>query len=364
MPNSKIIPVYEPFQARNQKKYVNECLDSNILSWHSPFVEKFEKKLANYLNVKHCLTVCNGSVSLMLILKALNIGHGDEVITQNLTYAATVSSIINVGATPVIIDSDSQYQMDISLVEASITSKTKAVMVAGLYGDCCDILKLKQICDENNVYLIEDAAELFGSTYLNKKLGSFGEAGSFSFFSNKTLMAVEAGAVVTNNDFLAKEMYLLRGQSHVGNFLHKREGYNFRFNGVLAAIGLAQLEEIDFIISKKQKIAEFYRDNLNNVVDIIQPSIKSAEWMPLFCLPHFLSYKDFNKKMLEFGIETRPCFTPISLMPGFQVIRGSKLDISEMIYKFGFNLPSSPNLTETELNYVVDKVNLIIDSIL
>ena len=161
------ISIYMPKITANQKKYVNDCLDTNWISSRGQYIDLFEKSLQNYLGVRNVVTCSNGSVSLMLILKSLGIGSGDEVITQSLTYAATVSSILNVGAVPVLIDSELNYQMNIQLIEKAITRKTKAVIAAQLYGDSCDIYRLSKICDKNGIFLIEDSAECFGCVYKN-----------------------------------------------------------------------------------------------------------------------------------------------------------------------------------------------------
>lgn len=367
------INVYEPFQAKNTKKYVLDCINSNLYTHTSPYISRFESQIADFIGVKHCIATCNGSVSLMLILKALGIGHGDEVITQNLTYAATVSSIINVGAMPVLIDSQEDYQMDISLVEAAITPKTKAVMVAGLYGYCPDLIKLKSICEKNNIYLIEDAAEVFGCNYETKMVGSIGIASSFSFYGNKIITSGgEGGCVCTDDDSLAAKLRLLRGQSHIGNFIHEGEGYNFRISAMPAAVGCAQLEHLDEIIVKKKNIADYYIDKFldkgivysANWMTTLLAEYHSSEWMPLFLVDFDFDYNDFRSHMLKNNVEVRPCFTPISLMPGFNYKLGSALEVSLDIYKQAFNLPCSPNLTIKQLDYIINATNNYFESIL
>lgn len=350
---AKFIPIYKPYKAKNQKKYLLDCIDSELFTYKSPYVERFEREVAKLVGARECVSVFNGSVSLMLILKALGIGPGDQVITQNLTYAATVSSILNVGARPVIIDSTSDFQMDISLVEKAITKKTKAVMIAGLYGDCADLTKLSSLCKKKGIYLIEDAAEVFGSKVGTKGVGTFGIASSFSFFANKICTTGEGGAVVTDDPTLARELRLLRGQSHLGGFKHAREGYNFRMVSFQAALGCAQLECFDEIVRKKRRIAAYYRTHLPKEVGHYKPIITSSEWMPLYILPSNISYEKFSDSMLREGVETRPCFMPISLMPGFKAKHGSSLKISEKIYSRGFNLPCYPDLTAKDLDFVI-----------
>lgn len=365
--NKPFIPIYEPLVAKNQKKYVSECLDTNWISSRGRFVDLFEEKVQEILDVKEVISVFNGSVSLMLILKSLGIGHGDEVITQSLTYAATVSSIENVGATPVLIDSTDNFQMDISLVEKAITKKTKAVMVAQLYGDSPVMEDLVKICKRNAIYLVEDSAECFGcyqsSPSSSGAIGSFGIASSFSFFGNKVITTGEGGCVATNDPDLARKMRMLKSQNHIGGFRHAGPGYNFRMTNIQAAIGVAQLEHLDEIITKKKKIAEYYRKNLHPSIKRIIPITDSSEWMPLFSLPDSKNYLKFHTRMGEENIDIRPCFPPVHGMKGFKIKKGSKLENCVRLYPKAFNLPSGPGLTEEDLKRVVDTVNKIVDEV-
>jgi perosamine synthetase len=367
MKNKEFIPIYSPFIAKNQKKYVLDCLDTNWISSRGNYIDLFEKAISDVVGVKEVIAVFNGSVSLMLILSGLGIGYGDEVITQSLTYAATVSSIQNVGATPVLIDSTDSFQMDISLVERTITKKTKAVMVAQLYGDSPNMERLVKICRKNSIHLIEDSAECFGcyskSSAGNKALGSFGIANSFSFFGNKVITTGEGGCVCTNDINLARRLRMLRSQSHIGGFRHAGPGFNFRMTNIQAAIGVAQLEHLKDVILKKKKIANYYRKNLHPSIRRIVPSVDSSEWLPLFSLPDSKNYLKFHTRLHEEGIDLRPAFPPIHGMKGFKVRIGSKMDTCTRIYSKAFNLPSGPGLTAEQLKRIVNTVNIIIEEV-
>jgi perosamine synthetase len=351
-----MIPVYQPFVGRNQKKYVNVCLDSNWISSRGDYIEKFEGAVAEFIGTKHAISTFNGSVSLSLILAALGIGRGAEVIVPSLTYAATVSAICWSGAMPVLADSDANFQLQLLDLEKYITPKTKAIMVPQLYGDSPDMAKLIKICNKNNLFLIEDSAECFGGILDGRKIGSFGTASSFSFFANKTITTGEGGIICTNDDVIAKRVRLLKNQSHIGSFMHNGPGFNFRMTNIQAAIGLAQIEHIEEIIIIKKIIAEYYRKNLPKNIFRIEPVIDSAEWMPLFVLPQGIEFDKFNSLMTTEGIDTRPSFCPIHLMQGFKYRMPNKLPVSEKIYKRGFNLPSFPDLTVDELNCVIRSV--------
>lgn len=358
MKNKSFIQVYQPYKAKNQKKYVLKCLEDNMLTFRGEFVHALEQKLQDILKVKHVITTFNGTVSLYLILYCLDIKPGDEVITSSLTYAATVSQPNLLGATVVLVDSDNQLQMNIELVEKSITSKTKAIIIPELYSDAPNLKDLVAICKRRKIYLVEDSAEAFYCRQGSKYIGSFGIASSFSFFANKVITGGEAGIVCTDDDNLAEKMRLFKNQSHIGSFQHLGPGTNFRMTNLQAAIALAQLEELPKILNKKQEIATFYRENLPREVKRILPRLTySSEWMPVFELPNTITYENFSSLLLSKGIETRPVFTPVHLMQGWHNIkRYTSLQNSEKIYKNKFNLPSYPTLTKNQLKYIVECV--------
>lgn len=360
----KFIPAYEPFRAKNQKKYVIDCIDSNMLTFRGKYVTLFEQKLAEYLGVKHAVSTFNGSVSLYLMLYCLNIKHGDEIITSSLTYAATVSQINLVGATAVFVDSDDRLQMDLTQIEKSITKRTKAVLVPELYADAPQMKELVSICDKHSLILLEDSAESFACSMTKKCLGTFGVASSFSFFSNKVITCSEGGAVCTNDDDLAERMNLFKNQSHIGGFIHNGPGTNFRMTNLQGAIGLAQLEDIAVILDKKQAIADYYRQHLDSKIKRIIPIVdSSAEWMPVFEFDvNRMTYVKFADSCRALGVDTRPVFTPVHLMKGFKWKTYTSLKNSEAIYGNKFNLPSYPSLTKKDLKQVVDAVNKVINS--
>lgn len=360
-----ITHIYEPYVAKNQKKYVLDCLESNMLTFRGKYVSLFEQKLAEYLKVNHVVTTFNGSVSLYLMMQCLCIKSGDEVITSSLTYAATVSQINLLGAKAVFVDSDDHLQMLVSQVEKSITKRTKAILVPELYADIPnDILVLRDLCEERGIFLLEDSAESFACTKGGKQAGSFGKASSISFFSNKVITCSEGGCVATNDDDLAEKMNLFKNQSHIGGFMHNGPGTNFRMTNIQAAIGLAQLEDIDLILKKKQKIAQYYRKNLSKEYTSIVPAGVdfSSEWMPVFQFTkNRITYTKFMDGCRSLGIETRPIFTPVHLMSGFNWSSKFDLSNSESVYKNKFNLPCYPSLTKIQLEYIVSSVNRLIE---
>ena len=279
------IPVYQPSLTGNEKKYVNECLDTNWISSKGKFVSLFEQSFAEYAKMKYAAAVCNGTVALHLALVALGIGPGDEVIVPTLTYIASVNSIAYTGATPVFVDSLSDtWQMDPDDVKRKITPKTKAIMAVHLYGHPCEMDLIASISKEYDLFLIEDCAEAFGSLYKGKHAGAFGDIATYSFFGNKTITTGEGGMVVTNDDTLYDRSLHFKGQglAKYREYWHDVIGYNYRMTNVCAAIGLAQLEQADKFIDKKRKIAEWYKFGLKGLPVTVHPEVgdvKHSYWM-------------------------------------------------------------------------------------
>jgi len=362
--STNFIPIYKPFVAENQKKYVNACLDTNWISSRGKYIDLFEKALASYLGAKHVITTCNGTVSLMLIYAAAGLRPGDEVLVPSLTYCATVSQLNWLGMRPILVDSDNNYQMSVDSLDRYRTRRTVAVVVPQLYGGSANMVKLVSYCKKHGLCLIEDSAESFGCSINEKKIGTFGDVSSFSFFGNKVITTGEGGCVVTDNDRLAKKVKLLKSQAHIGGFVHDGPGFNFRMTNIQAAIGLAQLEQIDTVVTRKKQIATYYRNTLSKEIGkVVSPNVESSEWMPLFTLPDTISYLKFHTVMQAKNIDIRPCFTPIHLMNGFTYDKKGSLENSERIYKKGFNLPSYPDLTDGELDYIVKCVNNAVEII-
>ena len=354
-------PVYQPSLIGNEKKYVNECLDSNWISSKGQFVNKFETEFANFLEVKYGAAVSNGTVALHLALLALGIGEGDEVIVPTLTYIASVNAITYTNAIPVFADSlESNWQLDPKEVEKKITKKTKAVLAVHLYGHPCDMKSLQKICSDKKIYLIEDCAEALGSLYEGKQVGSYGDISTFSFYGNKTITTGEGGMVVTNNEALDRKVRSLKGQGLATNreYWHDTIGYNYRMTNICAAIGLAQLEGIENTLAKKQQIAQWYSIALKDTQFELQPqdkNVKHSYWMCTIKTPENIGLMELKNHLRFNGIETRPVFFPIHTMPMYER-PNEKFPIAEKISQNGITLPSYPDLTKDNIHEIVDKV--------
>lgn len=351
-------PVYKPQLNGNEKKYVNECLDSTWISSKGKFINEFETLFAEYLGVKHAASVSNGTVALHVALLALGIGHGDEVIVPTFTYIASVNAITYTGATPVFVDSDlSHWQMSVDDVKKKINNKTKAILAVHLYGHPCDIDELKKIADENKLFLVEDTAEALGSEFEGKKVGTFGDIATFSFFGNKTITTGEGGMVVTNNKDLFEKSVHIKGQGLAKNaeYWHDIIGYNYRMTNICAAIGLAQLENINDVIIKKRKIAEWYKNELNRLPlvfhDELSEKFFSTFWMVSVLAENQETRDKLRKHLLQNGIETRPAFNPVHLMPMY-LKDDMHFPVAVDLGKRGINLPSYPALDYNDVKFI------------
>lgn len=360
------IPVYQPSLNGNEKKYVNECLDSTWISSKGKFVNEFENAFAEYVGVRHATTVSNGTVAIHLALLALGIGEGDEVIVPSLTYIASVNSIAYTGATPVFVDSlQESWQIDPIDVIKKITPKTKAVMAVHLYGHPCDMDSLVEICKKHDLFLIEDCAEAIGTKYKGKHVGTFGDISTFSFFGNKTITTGEGGMVITNDETLHDRAVHFKGQGLAKHrqYWHDVIGYNYRMTNICAAIGLAQLEEIEKVLIEKKRVADTYRKYLKNTSVIfhnpIGDDIYHSYWM-CSILTEDGKQRDLLREYLDkAGIETRPLFYPVHTMPMYSA-QYQRHPVAENLGWRGLNLPSYPGLKLEEIEYICEKIKEVL----
>ncbi|MEB3123601.1 MAG: DegT/DnrJ/EryC1/StrS family aminotransferase [Snowella sp.] len=360
------IPVYQPSLAGNEKKYVNDCLDTGWISWKGDYISRFESEFAKYINIQYSTGVCNGTVALHLALLALGIGEGDEVIVPTLTYIASVNAITYTGATPIFADSLADtWQLDPEDIRRHITEKTKAILAVHLYGHPCEMLALKQITDEYRLFLIEDCAEAIGSFYQNRHVGTFGDVSTFSFYANKTLTTGEGGMVVTNDQTIFERVVRFKGQglAKYREYWHDIVGYNYRMTNICGAIGLAQLEQVHKILEKKRKIAELYRQLLLDTEFTVHSEIGNVShsyWMVCILVPQGNQRDQIREHLAKAGIETRPVFYPVHTMPMYSQ-KYQRHKVAEDIGWRGINLPSYPDLSEEQVKYICKQIKISLD---
>lgn len=352
-------PVYQPSLTGNEKKYVNECLDSTWISSKGKFVKQFEEQFAGYVGTRHAASVCNGTVAIHLALVALGIGRGDEVIVPTLTYVASVNAIAYTGATPVFADSvKATWQLDPAEVRSRITPRTRAVLVVHLYGHPCEMDEIVALCEEHNLFLVEDCAEAIGTRYKGRHVGSFGHISTFSFFGNKTITTGEGGMVVTNDDTLHDRSVHFKGQglAKYREYWHDVVGYNYRMTNVCAAIGLAQLERVDDLLTRKRAVADGYRARLEGSGFEFHGEAAGclhSYWMCSVLTQNSAERDAVRARLSDAGIETRPLFYPVHTMPMYSR-RYERFQVAENLGWRGINLPSYPDLKEQDVAYIAD----------
>ena len=359
----RYLPIYEPAFNGNELSYVNECVKTGWISSQGKFVKEFEKKFAEFLNVPFALTTSNGTTALHLALTALNIGPGDEVIVPDFTFAASINSIIYTGAKPVLVDVDRySFNIDTSLLEKKINSRTKAVMPVHLYGNPCDMDEISSLAQKFNLKIVEDAAESFGSEFNGIKTGAIGDIGCFSFFGNKTITTGEGGMVVFKSKELYEKAKILRdhGMLPQKRYWHEYLGFNYRMTNLQAAVGLAQLERANEIIEKKIHIGKMYLKALKDIsgVSLVKENPKSINTYWLFSLV-LEKEKGWNKNLLQQklqdnGIETRNLFYPLHIMPPYKkyLNKEDNFPVSEYLSANGLSLPSSTLIIKDDIEEI------------
>jgi len=351
-------PVYQPNLSGNEKKNVLECLDSTWISSKGKFIQQFEVNFSKFTGIKNSVAVSNGTVALHIALLALGIGKNDEVIVPTFTYIASVNAIQYTGAKPVFVDSDKDtWQIDTKKIEEKISEKTKAIMAVHIYGHPCDMDELLRITNKYNLFLVEDCAEAIGSYYNDKHMGSFGHISTFSFFGNKAITTGEGGMVCTNDDNLADLSIRLKGQGLAKNqeYYHDIIGFNYRMTNICAAIGCAQLERIDQILTDKIRVAQTYIEKLKGLpIEYHKKTgkVKHSYWMFTILASSENERTKLRSYLKENGIETRPSFHPVHTMPMY--LTNEYFPVAENLGSRGINLPSYPDLNENDVDNITN----------
>jgi len=366
------VPVNTPLLNGNEGKYLLECIETGWISSEGPFIKRFEEGIATRMQRKHGIAVANGTAAIDAAVEALGIGPGDEVIMPAFTIISCISQIVRNGAIPVLVDSDPHtWNMDVSQVEAKITSKTKAIMIVHIFGLPVDVEPLLDIARRHGLKVIEDAAEMHGQTYKGRPCGSFGDLSTFSFYPNKHITTGEGGMIVTNDDNLAEDCRSLRNlcfQAHK-RFVHERLGWNLRMTNMQAALGVAQLERLDEFVERKRNIGHQYSTLLNGLkgVQLPLPRTDYAEniyWVFGLLIDETtgMDAETAMKQLAERGVGTRPFFCPMHQQPVLLrqgLFAGERYPVAERLYKQGFYIPSGMALTQGQIDYVAEQVKAV-----
>ncbi|OFV91964.1 MAG: hypothetical protein A3H95_16000, partial [Acidobacteria bacterium RIFCSPLOWO2_02_FULL_64_15] len=325
------IPVASPDLTGNELAYVADCVKTGWISSQGEYVREFERTLAALCGVPHSLAVSNGTVALHLALTALGIGHGDEVIVPDFTFAASINVICHAGATPVIVDVDRRtWTLDVEKTATAVTPRTKAIMAVHLYGQPCDLSPLCDLASAHDLLLIEDCAEAIGSKYRGSPVGSFGDAAAFSFFGNKTITTGEGGMVLFSDADVANRAKCLRdhGMSSTRRYWHDEVGFNYRMTNLQGAIGVAQMERVHHFLDRKRHLSASYDRGLGGLagIELREP----VPWADCVCWLYTLLVTDeagigrdeVIEKLQLTGIESRPVFYPLHEMPPYRAFTG------------------------------------------
>lgn len=359
-----IVPLSSPDVGRRERELVCEVLESNILSI-GPKVVHFERMMADYLGVQEAVAVNSGTSGLHLAVRALGIGQGDEVITTPFSFVASSNCILYEKARPVFADINPKtLNIDPSEIEKKITSKTKAILPVHVFGHPADMKEILQIARKHRLAVIEDACEAIGARYNGKIVGSESDAGVFAFYPNKQITTGEGGIIATNDRNLAVLCRSMRnqGRDEGDKWLnHSRIGYNYRLDELSAALGVTQMERIDEILTRREKVAQNYHARLKDlkgvVIPYVEPEIKMSWFVYVIRLEAGINRDRVMSFLQEKGVDCRPYFQPIHLQPIYQKMFGYRhgdYPNTERVASSTLALPFFNKITGEQMDYVVE----------
>ncbi len=355
----KFIPVAEPSFGKKELAFAVDAIRSTWISSQGEYIDAFERNFAKYIGVPYAVATTNGTVAIHLALAALGVGKGDEVILPDLTFVSTANAVVYTGAKPVMVDVDpATWCMAPTALERAITPRTKVIMPVHLYGHPADMDAIVKIAKRHKVHVLEDAAEAHGAHHRGRIVGSIGTLGAFSFYGNKIITTGEGGMVVTKSKKLYERLRMLRNQgAHPSRkYWYTEVGFNYRLTNLQAAIGVAQLEQIDTFIAKKRQIAHWYRTYLAGVPDITLSTeadgMRSVYWMVCLLVKSKATRDRLRRALDAKGIETRPFFHPITDMPMYRGKHNAPTPAAHDLSRRGLNLPSGVPLTQNQVRFI------------
>ena len=370
----KFIPVNEPLILSSDISKIKKVLSEGWISAEGPNVKQFENKFANFIGHKYGVTVANGTAALEVAVQSLNLPKNSEVLIPNFTIFSNAIACLKNNLKIKPIDCDKfNWNISINSIIKNISSKTKLIIATHIYNFPIEIDKLKNLCKKNKIILLEDAAEVFGQKYKNKMCGSFGDLTTYSFYANKQITTGEGGMITTNSKRIYERAKSIRNLSFgkVDRFNHDEISSNNRMSNIQATLGLSQLSRINKIVKKRQNIGRKYFNILKNNKNIFIPEpkrkdVKNIYWVIAVLINNTNLNIDANlamKKLKKKGIGTRPFFWPMhkqKTLKNLNFYNSNKFPNSEYICKYGFYLPSSLTLTNSDIKYISNAVNDII----
>ena len=366
-----------PHMSGNEREYLLRAFDSNWIAPIGPDLDAFERELADLVGVRYAAGLASGTAGLHLALQILGVGPGDEVLVSSFTFAASVNPIVYLGATPVLIDSESRtWNMDPDVLESVLVEKAahgrlpKAVVVVDLYGQVADFEAIIPLCQRYGIPIVEDAAEALGSSFQGKQAGSFGDMGVFSFNGNKIITTSGGGMLVSENEawILRARHLATQARQPAAHYEHEDIGFNYRLSNLLAALGRGQLETLDAKVQRKRELFDAYRHALGNIdgIDFMpqDPRGRSNCW--LTCLTVDPSVTDgVSRETIRLAleaenIESRPLWKPMHLQPVFAGVPYAGGNVAEQLFATGLCLPSGTGLTNEAFDRTVGVIRTLL----
>ena len=371
-----MIPLSVPNLAGNEWKYIKECLDTSWVSSVGAYVDSFETVFAAYVGAKYAVSVVNGTSALHISLQIVGVKANDYVILPNITFIASANSIRYCNASPLLVDVFTDtWQIDVILLEKFLDNhsyqkdnecflkenhrRIKAIMPVHVLGNMCEMKKLQEIAEKHHISIVEDATEALGSYQNDKHAGTFGAFGCFSFNGNKIMTTGGGGMIVTDNETFAKRAKHLTTQAKSDSFeyIHDEIGYNYRMVNILAAMGVAQLEQMPQFLNRKAQINSFYIERFKDLPISFQENTANTNpnhWLFTVCAE---SQKELIKHLTENKIQVRPFWLPMNLLVMFKDdLYVTEDNNSYKVYEKSVSLPCSTNITDEELEKVVQCV--------
>ena len=364
------IPLSGPDIGPQEKALVNEVLDSGWLSL-GPKLDEFEDMMADYVGVDHAVAVNSGTSGLHLLVRAMDIGPGDEVITTPFSFIASSNCLLFEGAEPVLVDiKPDTYNIDVEKIEAAISEDTEAILPVDVFGQPAAMEDIMDLAESYDLKVIEDSCEAIGAEHRGRMVGSIAHGSVFAFYPNKQMTTGEGGIIVTDDEELARRCDSMRNQGRAQDskwLSHVRLGYNYRLDEMSCALGIAQLERIDELLQKRKQVAEKYNEHLADVEGVKTLTIKEdttrMSWFVYVVrITEEAGGADRNQVMQELrdaGIGCKPYFTPIHLQPFYRDKFGYEegdYPITEKVAGQSLALPFYNDLEDEEIEYVVDKL--------
>lgn len=356
------VPMSAPDITEDDIQAVAEVVRSGRLAL-GPKTEEFEKAIAEYVGVRHAVAVNSGTTALHLIVKALGISPGDEVLVPSFTFVASANVVLYERAMPVFVDIEPEtYNLDPEDLKRKITPRTKAIMVVDVFGHPAEWDEILRIAERHNLKVIDDSCEALGAEYKGRKLGQFGDAAAFAFYPNKQMTTGEGGVIVTNNPEIARLCRSMRnqGRGEMGAWLeHERLGYNYRMTEMSAALGVSQLKRVEELLAKREQVARMYTERISRLdfvrPPVVRPYVRMSWFVYVVTLADGLHRDPVMAAMAKEGIPTRGYFEPVHLQPYIREMLGTKegmLPVTESVAQRTIALPFHANLTEAEVDLV------------